>query len=336
MPVLTTLTLDGMCADVAALLEEPVSPDDDLLERGLDSIGLMRLAAHWAAAGAELSFAQLIEHRTVRQWHALAQPAAPEPIEDEVTVDPDEPFALATMQHAYWVGRAGDQALGGVGAHFYNEFDGRQVDPARLRRAIRALVRRHDMLRARFLDDGRQQITPDGAWPGLSVHDLRDLPAADRDRRLADLRATLSHRSLRVDRGEVFDIQLSLLPDGATRMHVEIEMLVADAHSFRVLLADLARLYARPDEPLPAIDYSYPRYLATHERRRADAREAAPTTGGTGCPSCPAAPTCRWPSPRNGSPGSGWSGITTGSPAPTGTGSPLAPASTASHCRWSS
>ncbi|MET8307435.1 amino acid adenylation domain-containing protein [Micromonospora sp. NPDC005173] len=281
MPVLTTLTLDGMCADAASLLEEPVSPDDDLLERGLDSIGLMRLAARWAGAG--LTFAQLIEHRSVRQWHALAQPTdedaapadGPAEDDDEVTVDPAEPFALATMQHAYWVGRAGDQALGGVGAHFYNEFDGRQVDPDRLHQAIRALVRRHDMLRARFLDDGRQQITPDSAWPGLTLHDLRDLPADERDPRLTDLRATLSHRTLRVDRGEVFDIQLSLLPDGASRVHVEIEMLVADAHSFRVLLADLASLYRRPDEPLPAIGYSYPRYLATHERRRADAREAA-------------------------------------------------------------
>ncbi|MEV5693231.1 amino acid adenylation domain-containing protein [Micromonospora globbae] len=281
MPVPTTLTIEGMCADVAALLEEPVSPDDDLLERGLDSIGLMRLAAAWAAAGADLTFAQLIEHRTVRQWHGLVGPGAAdatgggEPVEDDVEVDPDAPFPLATMQHAYWVGRAADQALGGVGAHFYNEFDGRHVDPSRLERAVRALIRRHDMLRARFLDDGRQQVTPDGAWPGLTVHDLRDLPEADRERRLTDLRDTLSHRSLRVDRGEVFDIQLSLLPDGATRMHVEIEMLVADAHSFRVLLADLAHLYRRPDEPLPPIDYSYPRYLATHERRRADSREAA-------------------------------------------------------------
>ncbi|MEV0006394.1 condensation domain-containing protein, partial [Micromonospora sp. NPDC050980] len=280
MPVLTTLTLDGMCDDVAGLLEEPVSPDDDLLERGLDSIGLMRLAARWSAVGANLTFGQLIEHRTVRQWHALAQEAGGDPppapaVEDAEAVDPDAPFALATMQHAYWVGRAGEQALGGVGAHFYNEFDGRQVDPSRLERAVRALVRRHDMLRARFLDDGRQQITPDGAWPGLTVHDLRDRTPAERDRRLGELRDTLSHRSLRVDRGEVFDIQLSLLPEDHTRIHVEIEMLVADAHSFRVLLADLAHLYDRPDEPLPPIDYSYPRYLAVHARRREAARQSA-------------------------------------------------------------
>ncbi|SCG39727.1 non-ribosomal peptide synthetase [Micromonospora humi] len=278
MPVLTTLTLDGMCDDVAELLDEPVSPDDDLLERGLDSIGLMRLAARWSTAGADLTFGRLIEHRSVRQWHALAHAAGgdatPAPADDE-QVDPTAPFALATMQHAYWVGRAGDQALGGVGAHFYNEFDGRHVDAARLERAVRALVRRHDMLRARFLDDGRQQITPDGGWAGLTVHDLRDLTPADRDRRLAELRDTLSHRSLRVDRGEVFDIRLSLLPEGRTRIHVEIEMLVADAHSFRVLLADLAALYDRPDSPLPPIDYSYPRYLAVHARRREAAREAA-------------------------------------------------------------
>ncbi|HEU4421190.1 MAG TPA: phosphopantetheine-binding protein, partial [Pilimelia sp.] len=234
-----------MRRDVADALDEPASSvgdDDDLLRLGLDSIGVMRLAGAWRRRGVEVTFAELVEWRTLAQWWELVaarlpggadgfQPAAPPVIAE---VDESAPFPLATMQHAYWVGRADGQPLGGVGAHFYVEFDGTGVDPARLETAVRALLDRHAMLRAAFDEEGRQRILPASPWPGLTVYDLRDLPAADLDGRLAGLRDELSHRRLDAARAEVFDVRLSLLPGGATRTHVHIEMLVADAHSFRV------------------------------------------------------------------------------------------------------
>ena len=45
--------------------------------------------------------------------------------------------------------------LGGAGCHFYAELDGNGINPGRLERAVRAVIARHAMLRARFLDDGR-------------------------------------------------------------------------------------------------------------------------------------------------------------------------------------
>lgn len=279
-------TIEEMRRDVADYLAAQqregvlVGEDDDLLGLGLDSIGVMRLASGWRARGVRLSFGELIECHTVAQWWALAaaQLKAPGPTaEAAVAVDEDRPFGLAPMQYACWIGRADGQALGGVGAHFYAELDGRDVDPHRLEQAVWSLFARHGMLRARFHDNGTQQIMPAGAWGGLTVHDLTGGgDAAGRGstaRRLAEIRDRLSHRRLDVGRGEVFDVALSLLPGGETRLHVQIEMMVSDAHSFRVLLSDLAHLYERPGEPLPAIGYSFPRYLAELTRARADARE---------------------------------------------------------------
>uniref|UniRef100_UPI000B116776 condensation domain-containing protein n=1 Tax=Sphaerimonospora mesophila TaxID=37483 RepID=UPI000B116776 len=274
------LTLERMRQDVAERLGLPperVGDDDDLLRLGLDSIGLMRLAAAWSRAGAPVTFAELIEHRTLGEWWRLADTTAAVDGRNghdgrngsgsgsgsaAAEVDEAAPFPLATMQHAYWVGRTDGQVLGGVGAHFYNEFDGRGVDPVRLERAVHALFLRHPMLRCRFLDDGTQQIMAEPAWSGLAVRDLRGLPDGEVAEILARVRDEKSHRRLDVASGEVFEVSLSLLPGGATRVHVKIEMLVADAHSFRVLLADLAALYLRPDAPPPPISYSYPRYLA--------------------------------------------------------------------------
>ena len=67
-------------------------------------------------------------------------------------------------------------------------------------------------------------------------------------------------------------MRLTLLPGGRTRMHLDVDMLAADALSYRILLADLATLYERPDEPLPRSAYGYARVPRRPRRARA-ARE---------------------------------------------------------------
>ncbi|MFS8104536.1 amino acid adenylation domain-containing protein [Lentzea alba] len=244
---------------LAELLEvDAVGPDENLIELGMDSITMMRLAGQWRKEGSTVRFADLVAHPTVAAWEALLgshQDAAPV---SRIEVDETAPFPLALMQHAYWVGRAPGQQLGGVAAHFYHEFDGVGIEPEPLERAVRAVIARHGMLRVRILDNGTQRIGDD-PWPGLTVHRAPDLD---------ELRARLSHRSMDIAAGEVFDIQLSQLPDGRTRVHVNLDMIAADALSLRGLLADLATAYR--GETLPPLDYSYPRYLA--ERQHA-ARE---------------------------------------------------------------
>ena len=270
------LTLEAMRQAVAdAIGTEPaaIDDDDDLIGYGIDSITVMRLASGWRRNGVTLKFADLVEKPSLRAWWALAAEhmAAQAPAAERVTVDDTAPFELTAMQQAYWLGRNESQILGGVSAHFYAEFDHSGVDPVRLERAVRALMRRHGMLRARFGDDGRQQILPESPWPGMIVHDLRDAPPEAAE----ELRSRLSHTRLAVEQGEVFDVQLSLLPSGATRTHINIDMLVSDALSYQLILAELARLYLRPDDDLPPISYSFPRYLAETAARRSDTPDRA-------------------------------------------------------------
>jgi yersiniabactin nonribosomal peptide synthetase len=274
-------TIDALRIAVADLIGRPpadIGDDDDLIGLGLDSLNIMGLASRWRLAGVELRFAEMAARPTLARWWELVlgrQAAAPP--EDAPPEEPDEgaPFDLATMQHAYWIGRDPSQVLGGVSAHFYCEFDGTAPDPPRLEQAVRALLARHGMLRCRFRDDGRQQVQPASPWAGLTVHDLRDHAGDRLAEELEARRELLSNRSLDVEAGEVFDVQLSLLPAGRSRLHVSIEMVASDARSFQVLLADLALLTDRPDAPLPPIGYSYRRYLAERTRARAAARERA-------------------------------------------------------------
>ncbi|MFI9814177.1 non-ribosomal peptide synthetase [Saccharothrix variisporea] len=269
-----------------------LSEQDSLIEWGLDSIQLMQVANKWRRRGIKVPFALLAKRPTLAGWREILAEAAgvaPEP-EVRVEVDEDAPFPLALMQHAYWIGRDEEAALGSVAAHLYVEFDGPDLDPDRLAAAVRKLVARHGMLRAEFGDDGRQRILPERRQEPVVLHDLRSAADGVVAARLEELRDASSHARLDVAGGEVFKIQLSRLPGGKARLHVDVDMLAADALSYRVLLADLARFYDEPSyEPAP-IAYSYPRYLAEREVTKADERARAREWWQHRIPELPTAP----------------------------------------------
>ncbi|QSQ26364.1 isochorismatase family protein [Pyxidicoccus parkwayensis] len=68
--------------DVAELLQ--VSPadlldDENLLERGLDSIRIMSLVERWRSAGTEVTFVELAERPSLTDWYALLSRANAQP-----------------------------------------------------------------------------------------------------------------------------------------------------------------------------------------------------------------------------------------------------------------
>ncbi|MGH3870231.1 MAG: amino acid adenylation domain-containing protein [Pseudonocardiaceae bacterium] len=269
------VTVEEIRQTVANLVEEDsesIGPDTNLFELGLDSIVLMRLVGRWRRSGIEVNFAELAENPTIGAWSRLmCERELVAVIDTEAGADAHVEFPLAVMQHAYWIGRGDGPWLGGVAAHLYTEFDGVGVDPDRLQSAIERLITRHDMLRARFTPNGQQRIETASGWRGLTVHRLRDLDPQQSAARLESIRDTFSHQMLDIERGEVFCTALSLLPDGRTRLHLDVDMVAADAVSYRILLADLARLYEQPDVALPAVHYSYREYRMAVVQSRSEA-----------------------------------------------------------------
>jgi mycobactin phenyloxazoline synthetase len=251
-------TIREEVAELLGISPDDVDPDGDLISQGLDSIRMMSLAGRWRRRGVDIDFATLAAEPSVRAWSGLVGTATVTDQPPEATAaqdDSDDPFPLAPMQHAMWVGREGDQHLGGVAGHLYVEFDGAAVDPERLARAATALAERHPMLRVQFLPDGTQRIGPATARYPVSVDDLSDLTDDEVTDRLTATRRTKSHQQLD---GQVFELTLSLLPSGRTRLHVDLDMQAADAMSYRTLMSDLAALYG--GQQLPPLGYTYRDY----------------------------------------------------------------------------
>ncbi|MFT4200459.1 amino acid adenylation domain-containing protein [Gordonia sp. (in: high G+C Gram-positive bacteria)] len=268
-------------AEVAAALgaeADSLTPDADLVMHGLDSLRIMRLAGQWRKRGHDVDFKRLAADPTLDAWERLLGAPAPASAEraqisaeraqdsaeraqdsaeraqisaeraqdsaERAQISAERAFPLAPMQHAYWVGRSDSHALGGVAAHLYVEFDGdAPADAAdRFRAAVGELAQRHPMLRARILPDGTQQIG-DPHPQACAVHDLRPATVEEVDAALAARRAEGTHRMLPVEEGGMFRAELSLLPGGRSRVHLDVDMLAADAMSYRVLVDDLARAY---------------------------------------------------------------------------------------------
>ncbi len=243
-------------ADLLGVDHTDIDPDGDLIAQGLDSIRMMTLAGRWRRAGFDIDFARLAAAPSVRAWAELLTPAdRPEPVPAEALPADGEPFAMAPMQHAMWIGRHADQQLGGVAGHLYVEFDGAAVDPQRIREAAAQLAARHPMLRVEFLPDGTQRIGTSADPLPVAVVDLRSVDDATVEQRLAATRADKSCQQLD---GQVLELTLTLLPRDRTRLHVDLDMQAADAMSYRALMADLAALYR--GDLLAEIGYTYQQY----------------------------------------------------------------------------
>ncbi|WP_307828481.1 amino acid adenylation domain-containing protein [Antrihabitans sp. YC2-6] len=267
------LSTDDIRDTIARALDIPaqaIADDDDLIALGLDSIRMMKLAGGWRKQGFAVNFAELAADPSVEAWFQRLTGAEPAPVatpEPVFVADSSEPFPLAQMQHAFWIGRSESHELGGVAAHLYVEFDGADVDPKALEKAVAELVHIHPQLRAQFLPDGTQQVLQTPLHPSFAVVDLRD--STDVQARLEELREEKSHQRLRVEDGEVIDVTLSLLPAGRTRLHLDLDMLAADAMSYRLLMTDLAELYR--GGTVAASEYTYRQYLASRTSVTRDA-----------------------------------------------------------------
>ncbi|NWE71836.1 non-ribosomal peptide synthetase, partial [Pseudomonas gingeri] len=271
-----TSLFEQLSQEVAGLLDlgvEDLDPQRSLIEYGLESIKLMRLQTRMAARGIKLpGLGRLLEQPTLEAWAAQAKPGKPRaPLASVAKAEPGAAFGLTPVQQAYWIGRQDDQSLGGVGCHLYAEFDGCGVDAQRLEQAMFQLLQRHPMLRARFLASGEQQVLPRSPWAGLVRHDWRDADQATTAQGLHALRERLSHRRLRVEEGEVCDLQLSLWGEGRSRIHLNLDLLVADVLSFEIFLHDLAMFYVGRGEALPTLHTGFADYLKVDEQQRAAA-----------------------------------------------------------------
>ncbi|BAP14991.1 peptide synthetase [Alcanivorax sp. NBRC 101098] len=130
------------------------------------------------------------------------------------------------------------------------------LDVPRLLRAMDAVVRRHESLRTRFVEEdgeGYQRIVADTLT--VEQRDARALDDGDRQT-LADEHAS---RLFVLGSDSPLRVQLLQLSEQCWRLQLVMHHLVSDGWSMDVFFADLARAYLS-DSPLPALAIQYADY----------------------------------------------------------------------------
>ncbi|MFJ4142893.1 amino acid adenylation domain-containing protein [Pseudomonas sp. NPDC089734] len=176
-----------------------------------------------------------------------------------------QPFALSDVQEAYLVGRQSGFVLGGVGAHFFVEFNVEHLDIPRFESVWQRLIDRHDTLRA-VVRNGQLQVLEQ--VPAF-VPQRHRVSALDAPETLA-LRDRLSHQVLNPEQWPLFDVQIAEDGSSRSRIFVSLDNLLLDGMSMQILLAELEVLYQQPDRELEAIDIGFRDY----QRLRAAQPEA--------------------------------------------------------------
>jgi len=172
-----------------------------------------------------------------------------------------EPFALTDVQKAYWIGRNDSIELGNTSTHMYFESDMEALDMERFEEAFNKMINRHEMLRAVILQDGTQRILK--TVPDYHVH-LEDISQESEDsqkQKINEIREEMSHQIIDCYTWPLFYIRATKMSSNKTKLHISIDLLIADAWSLELLLGELSYVYHNPDAVQKPIRLSFRDYV---------------------------------------------------------------------------
>ncbi|SHF27262.1 non-ribosomal peptide synthetase [Streptoalloteichus hindustanus] len=262
-----------------------VGVDDDFFELGGDSIVSIQLVSRARAAGLAISPRDVFQRRSVRELATVAGEAGDRTAD---AADTDAATALGELAPTpimRWLAETG-------GPFDRYSQSNLLVAPAGLDRdglvaAVRAVLDRHDVLRARLVpgadrDDWLLDVRPVGTVRAEAVVRRVDVAGLDGDGLRAAISAQFAESLGRLDPAAGVMVQVAWLdagPEAEGRLLVTVHHLVVDGVSWRILLPDLAAAWAAVREGRPVelepVRTSFRRWAsAVHEAARRPDRVA--------------------------------------------------------------
>ncbi len=168
-----------------------------------------------------------------------------------------EPFPLTHIQRAYLAGRLPEFELGGTSCHSYFESESSSLDVSRLQIAFNSTLMRHEMLRARVVNENYQAVLPEVPFYEFRREYLEDLSPEARDARLFEIRESMATRCLDPKRDHPFDIRITTTGPCTHRIHVDFDLLFMDAASISLVLETWRKFYEgeTTDESVPELSF---------------------------------------------------------------------------------
>ena len=119
------------------------------------------------------------------------------------------------------------------------------LDPGMLERSVQEIIRRHEILRTRFISDrgeGFAEISDEAVFT-IRPHDLQTLNEAEQEIELRQFLRTEANQPFDLGRGPLFRVALAALEQDQHVLVLTFHRLIADGWSLRVFCKELALLY---------------------------------------------------------------------------------------------
>lgn len=113
----------------------------------------------------------------------------------------------------------------------------------------------------------------------IKINDFSLLTETEAEQEAQAVRRRLSHRKLKIEEGEVAGLELTLLPGNKTRLHIDLDLLIADVQSLQILLRDLAMVYSGVELPEESKDWNFAAYLEQQNVEDREERKKRRSTG---------------------------------------------------------
>lgn len=269
-------------ANILRCPEDSLDADANLMELGVDSLLALDLFQFLEKEfGIHLDRSILFSNPTVRKLSsrisamlgtsqdeaACSQPAVMPDISPDPAARFDE-FPLMGMQQAYWVGRTGALVLGNVSCHVYLETEMEHLDIARWEESWNRLINRHDMLRCVILENGSQRILEKVPHFTVAIEDATAMNEASRQAKLEEIRTRMADEVLPARQWPLFRAAVTKLPCALFRLHISLDLLIADLHSMNIMMSDLEKLYLHPEKDLPPLALTFRDYVLAQDSVR--------------------------------------------------------------------
>jgi amino acid adenylation domain-containing protein len=250
-----------------------VGPDDSFFDRGGHSLKAMQVVSRVRRAlGVELPLPVLFQQSTaagLARW--LEGDLRGEPRPPLVATPRHGEAPLSFAQERLWFL---ERLVPGTAVYHLAgrlRFRGRLRERA-LGAALAGIVARHEALRTSFVEgpEGPVQSLAPAVSLALPEIDLLALPAARREAEWRQRAEDWAERPFDLGRAPLLRVLLARLGDEDRSLSMAMHHLVSDGGSLGVLLADLAALYARVEDPalpgLPTLPVQYADYAVWQRR----------------------------------------------------------------------
>jgi amino acid adenylation domain-containing protein len=238
---LPTSTVAAIWSEILNL--ETVVADADFFELGGDSLAAVRmLLALEERMSVQIDFSDFLEAPTVDALASRLAREQPPPAPDAPAEGPDGHARLSFAQERLWF----LEQLGGSTAAYNMPIGVRllgAVDVDALRRALQAVVSRHEALRSTFAGESRHALAVTAPSADLEIEQIDLRASAEPELEAGRILAELASRPFDLQRGPLVRAALVQLAEQERLFELVFHHIVCDGYSHTVIMRELGSLY---------------------------------------------------------------------------------------------